>query len=146
MRGLGSHGHRPRNTRSVGSNAGVLLKLQPDTYWHVVLVMSILHHYFNFLSLSCTVFTPYYLLHHFPTQGRASPSTSNLNSPKQTTLGACCAATLRPQRTHNLFNPSKTRRTEPTYHYEPFPPAPNTSVPIQLRLITAIRGPHPPNG
>ena len=47
--GLGSHDRRPRNTRSVGSSAGVLLKLQPDTYWHVVLVMSILHHYFNLL-------------------------------------------------------------------------------------------------
>ena len=69
------------------------------------------------------------------TQGRASSSTFTPHTPTQTSLGACCAATPRPQRTHNLFHPSKTRGTELTYHTEPQQPAPNLSAPTQLQLV-----------
>ena len=70
-------------------------------------------------------------MHHFPTQGRASTTFTTPTVLRQPTLGACYAATPRPQRACNLFYPSKTRGTELTIYTEPHQPAPNLSAPTQ---------------
>ena len=72
-------------------------------------------------------------MHLFPTQGRATTTSSTTMVQRHSTLGACYAATPRPQRTYNLFYPSKTRGTELTFHTEPHQPAPNLSAPTQSR-------------
>ena len=85
---------------------------------------------YSFLLL-CTVCYHYYSMHHVPTQGRASTTPSTPMVQRHSTLGACYAATPRPQRTYNLLYPSKTRGTDLTYHTEPHQPAPNLSAPTQ---------------
>ena len=70
-------------------------------------------------------------MHHFPTQGRATTTSSTTMVQRHSTLGACYAATPRPQRACNLFYPSKTRGAELTFYTEPHQPAPNLSAPTQ---------------